>query len=92
MEKHHGLQGQIPARRTKVLEAEALQVRQSGYAAKNGKPAELASKEKSANSGTHQLANFLSKEAAKQGTPVLTLTGQEELTHPKQTDLPLDLP
>ena len=92
VEKGHGLQDQIPARRTKVLEAEALRVRRSGYAAKNGKPAELASTGTSANSGTPQLANFLSKEAAKQGTPVLTLTGQEELTHPKQTNLPLDLP
>ena len=92
VENHHGLQNQIPARRTKVLEAEVLQIRRSGYAVKNGKPAELASKEKSANTGTPQLANFLSEEAAEQGTPVLTHTGQEELTHPKQTSPPLALP
>ena len=92
VEEGHGLQDQIPARRTKVLEAKALRVRQSRYAAKNGKPAELASPGTSANSGTPQLAIFLSKKAAEQGTPVLTLTGQEELTHPGQTSLPLDLP
>ena len=92
VERRHGLQGQIPASRTKVLEVEALQVRLSGYAAKNGKPAEPASKEKSANFGTPQLANFLSEEAAERGTPVLTLTDKEELTRPKQTSLPLNLP
>ena len=92
VERCRGPQGQIPARQTKVLEAKALQVRRSRYAAKIGKPAELASPRASANSGTPRLAGTLPEEAAEQGTPVLTHTGQEELTHPKQTSLPLDLP
>ena len=92
VERGRGPQGQIPARQTKVLEAKALQARRSRYAAESGKPAEPASPGASANSGTPQLAGTLPEEAAEQGTPVLTHIGQEALTHPKQTSLPLDLP
>ena len=92
VESHHGLQNQIPASRTKLLEVEALQGRLSGYAAKNGKPAEPASKERSASFGTPQLANSSSEEAAGRATPVFTLTDKEESIRPKQISLPLDLP
>ena len=92
VESHHGLQDQIPASRTKVLEVEALQVRLSGHAAKNGKPAEHASKEKSASFGTLQLADSSSEETAGRVTHAFTLTDKEETIRPKQTSLPLDLP
>ena len=92
VESHHGLQDQIPASRTKVLEVEALQVRLSGHAAKNGKPAEPASKEKSASFGTLQLADSSTEETAGRVTRAFTLTDKEETIRPKQTSLPLDLP
>ena len=92
VENHHGLQDQMPASRTKVLEAEALPVRPGGHAAKNGKPAEPASKEKSASFGILRLADSSTEETAGRVTRASTLTDKEEAIRPKQTNLPLDLP
>ena len=91
VERGRSLQSQIPAPRTKVIEAKVPKERRSRYAAKSGKPAALASTGRNANSGMPPLANFMSKEAARQGTLVHTLIGLAELTLPKQTSLPLDL-
>ena len=89
--KDRSLQNQIPAPRTKVIEAKVPKERRSRYAAKSGKPAVLANTGRNANSGMPPLANFISKEAARQGTLVHILIGLAELTLPKQTSLPLDL-
>ena len=91
VEKDHGLQDQIPARRTRALEAKAPRERRSRYAAKSGKPAALASSERNANSGMPLHASFMLKEAARQVTPVHILTEQAQLHLPNQTNLPLDL-
>ena len=91
MEKDRSLQNQIPAPRTKVIEAQVPKGRRSRYAAKIGKPAVRASTGRNANFGMPRLANFISKEAARQGTLVHILIGLAELTLPKQTSLPLDL-
>ena len=91
VEKDRSLQSQIPAPRTKVIEAKVPKERRSRYVAKNGKPAAHVSTGRSANSGMPPLANFMSKEAARQGTLVHILIGLAELTLPKQTSLPLDL-
>ena len=91
MERVRSLQSQIPAPRTKVIEAQVPKGRRSRYAAKSGKPAALVSTGISANFGTPLLANFMPKEAARQGTLVNILIGQAELTLPKLTNHPLDL-
>ena len=91
VEKDHSLQDQIPARRTKALEAKAPRERRSRYVAKSGKPAAFASTGTSANSGMPPLANLILKEPVRQGTLVHILIGLAELTLPKQTSLPLDL-
>ena len=91
MEKVRSLQGQIPAPRTKVIEAKVPKGKRSRYAAKIGKPAALANMGTSATFGTPPLANFMPKEAARQGTLVHVLIGLAELTLPKQTSHPLDL-
>ena len=91
VEKGRSLQSQIPAPRAKVIEVKVPKERRSRYAAKSGRPAALASTGTNANSGMLPLANFISKEAVRQGTLVHTLTGRAELTLPKQTSLQLDL-
>ena len=91
VEKDRSHQDQIPAPRTKVIEARVPKERRSRYAAKIGKPAALANMGTSATFGTPPLANFMPKEAARQGTLVHILIGLAELTLPKQTRLPLDL-
>ena len=92
VEKDHGLQDQIPARRTKVHEAKAPRESRSRYAVKIGKPAALANTGKNANSGMPLLASFMLKEAARRVTLVRILTGQVELIQPNQTSLLPDLP
>ena len=92
VEKDHGLQDQIPALRTKVLEAKVPQERRSRYVAKIGKSAALANTGKNANSGMPLLASFMLKEAARRVTLVRILTGQVELIRPNQTSLLPDLP
>ena len=91
VEKDHGLQDQIPARRIKVLEALAPRERRSRYAAKSGKPAALASSGRNAHSGMPLHASLTPKEAARQVTPVHILTGQAQVRRPSQTNPPLDL-
>ena len=91
MEKDRSLRNQIPAPRTKVIEAQVPKGRRSRYVAKSGKPAERASTGENANFGMLLLANFMLKEAVRQGTLVRILIGQAELTLLKQTSLPLDL-
>ena len=81
----------MPASRTKVLEIEALPIRLSGHAAKNGKPAEPARTERSASFGTLHLADTSSEETAGRVMHAFTLTDKEETIRPKRTSLPLDL-
>ena len=92
VENLHGLLDQMPVGRTKALEVEAPPVRLRRHAVKNGKPAEPASRAKSANFGTLQFADSSTEETAGRVTHAFTLIGREETIRPKQTSLPLGLP